>query len=162
VIAVLMGVSAAGKTTIGEALAAHLGWPFVDADDYHPPENVAKMAAGEALNDADRTPWLGRLNRLLRQYDARDANVVLACSALKERYRRQLADGVRRLQWVYLRADAELLQQRIAKRRHRYMPSSLLRSQLQALEPPQHAIVVDVSANVADCVATIAARLQDH
>lgn len=157
-----MGVSGAGKTTIGAALAARLGWAFIDADDHHPAHNIAKMAAGQALDDADRGPWLERLNRLLRQCDARDAHVVLACSALKERYRRQLADGVRRVEWVYLQGSLELLQERVASRRHRYMPASLLGSQLEALEPPQRAIVVDVSAAVADCVAAIAARLPDH
>jgi gluconokinase len=162
VVVVVMGVSGAGKTTIGAALAARLGWAFIDADDQHPSHNIAKMAAGQALDDADRRPWLERLNRLLWQYDARDAHVVLACSALKERYRRQLADGVRRVEWVYLQGGFELLQERIASRRHRYMPASLLGSQLEALEPPQRAIVVDVSAAVADCVAAIVARLPDH
>lgn len=158
-ILVVMGVSGAGKSTIGQALAARLGWAFVDADDHHPHQNVAKMAAGRALDDADREPWLEGLNGILRQFDAREANAVLACSALKDRYRRRLAEGIRRIEWVYLRAEPEVIRARLAQRQHRYMPASLLESQLAALEPPQHAIEIDVSAGVADCLDAIAARL---
>lgn len=154
-----MGVSGAGKTTIGEALARELGWRFLDADDFHPPQNVAKMAAGQALDDEDRKPWLDRLNLELWKLDARDESVVLACSALKERYRRRLAEGIKRLEWVYLKGDFELIGSRLAQRRHRYMPAALLQTQFDALEPPQRAIVVDVQADVAACVAAIASRL---
>jgi gluconokinase len=151
-----MGVSGAGKTTIGEALARELGWRFLDADDYHTAANVAQMAAGEPLDDEDRWPWLDRLNSILRE----EENAVLACSALKERYRRRLAEGIEHLEWVYLKGDFELIHSRLGQRRHRYMPSSLLESQFAALEPPRRAITVDVSTDVASCVAAIAAGLQ--
>jgi gluconokinase len=151
-----MGVSGAGKTTIGQALARELGWRFLDGDDYHPPANVAKMAAGEPLDDDDRWPWLDRLNSILRG----EENAVLACSALKERYRRRLAEGIQHIEWVYLRGDFELIHSRLAQRRHRYMPASLLESQFAALQPPRHAITVDVSADVAACVAAVCAELQ--
>jgi len=158
VIAVVMGVSGAGKTTIGQALASKLGWRFIDADDYHPAANVAKMARGEPLGDEDRGPWLDHLNLILKQ----EEKAVLACSALKERYRQRLAQGIERIEWVYLKGDFDLIRSRLGERRHRYMPASLLESQFAALEPPALAIAVDVSADVASCVATIAARLRDY
>jgi gluconokinase len=160
VIVVLMGVSGAGKTTIGCALARDLGWRFIDADDYHAPQSVAKMAAGQALSDADREPWLDKLNGELRQSDARGESVVLACSALKEKYRRRLSAGVGKLQYVYLKGDLDLIRSRLADRSHRYMPPSLLESQFAALEPPREAITIDVSAAAAACVALIAAQLR--
>ena len=150
-----MGVSGAGKTTLGEALSRRLGWRFIDADDYHSEANVAKMAAGRPLDDGDRWPWLERLNSILRE----EKNAVLACSALKERYRERLARGIEDLRWVYLKGEPGLIRSRLAQRRHRYMPAALLESQFAALEPPARAITVDVSADVSTCVAAIAARL---
>ena len=155
-IVVVMGVSGAGKTTIGQALARALGWRFIDADDYHPEASVAKMARGEPLDDEDRLPWLGRLNSILRK----EKDAVLACSALKERYRTRLAEGIEHIEWVYLKGEFDLIRSRLAERRHRYMPSSLLESQFAALEPPEQAITVDVSGELAACVAAIAARLR--
>lgn len=155
-IVVLMGVSGAGKTTLGEALARRLGFRFIEGDDYHPEANVAKMAAGQPLDDDDRWPWLERLNSILRN----EKRAVLACSALKERYRERLARGIENIRWVHLEGEPELLRSRLAARRHRYMPASLLESQLAALEPPRDAIEVDVSAPVAACVAAIARRLR--
>jgi gluconokinase len=155
VIVIVMGVSGAGKTTIGEALARSLGWRFIDADDLHPEANVAKMAAGRPLEDDDRWPWLERLNEILRA----EKDAVLACSALKERYRKRLGRGIDRVLWVYLKGDIELIRSRLGDRRHRYMPASLLESQLAALEPPAAAITVDVRNDVAACVATIAREL---
>jgi gluconokinase len=156
VIAVVMGVSGAGKTAIGEALANELGWRFIDADDHHPEANVAKMAAGQPLDDADRWPWLDRLNAMLRG----EQDAVLACSALKERYRARLAKGVDHVEWIYLKGDFDLIRSRLLQRQHRYMPASLLESQFAALEAPSRAITVDVSADVPTCVAAIAARLR--
>ena len=155
-IVVLMGVSGSGKTTLGEALARRLGWRFIDADDYHPAANVAKMAAGQPLEDADRWPWLDRLNAMLR----REENAVLACSALKERYRERLGESIEHIEWIYLKGDFDLIHSRLAVRRHRYMPASLLQSQFAALEPPRQAITVDVSDSVDACVAAIATQLQ--
>ena len=155
-IAVVMGVSGAGKTAIGEALARELGWRFIDADDYHPEANVAKMAAGQPLDDEDRWPWLDRLNGVLRE----EKQAVLACSALKERYRTRLAEGIGSIEWICLKGDFDLIHSRLLQRQHRYMPASLLESQFAALEPPSHAITIDVSADVSTCVAEIAARLR--
>jgi gluconokinase len=154
-IVLVMGVAGVGKTTIGEALAHALGARFIDADDHHPPENVAKMKAGIPLQDADRWPWLQKLNGILRD----EAKAVLACSALKESYRRRLAEGVADFKIVFLHGTAELIRGRIEARRHRYMPAALLDSQLAALEPPAGAIAIDVAAPLEDSVAAIVARL---
>jgi len=155
-IIVVMGVSGSGKTTIGEKLAARLGWPFIEGDDYHPRENVAKMAAGIPLEDADRWPWLDRLNERLRT--ERDA--VVTCSALKESYRRRLLSGIPDARLVYLDGSKTLIASRVAARKHRYMPASLLDSQFATLEPPAHAIRIDVSAPVERSVAAIVETLK--
>ncbi|MGQ0512416.1 MAG: gluconokinase [Betaproteobacteria bacterium] len=154
-IVVVMGVSGAGKSTIGRMLADRLGFPFLDADEFHPPENVAKMASGTPLTDEDRRPWLDALNSRLR--DLPDA--VLACSALKAAYRQRVAQGLPDCRIVHLRGGIELIRDRLAARRHRYMPASLLESQFATLEPPRDAIEVDIAADAADCVEAIAARL---
>ncbi|MDH4173161.1 MAG: gluconokinase [Betaproteobacteria bacterium] len=153
-IVLVMGVSGSGKSTIGAPLAERLGWEFLDADDFHPPANVQKMAAGKPLEDADRWPWLERLNRELRRRE----NAVLACSALKEVYREKLCDGLD-CRIVHLRGGFELLRSRLQARQHRYMPASLLKSQFAALEPPAGAIDIDVARPAADCVAAILAQL---
>lgn len=159
-IAIVMGVSGVGKTTIGEALARALGWEFLDGDDFHSPANVARMASGVALEDADRWPWLERLNEELRGIERDGRSAVLACSALKESYRRRLTERLSAARIVYLHGSFELIHRRLAERRHRYMPASLLRSQFDTLEPPREAIAVDVSAAPADCVAAAAAALR--
>jgi gluconokinase len=154
-IVVLMGVSGSGKTTIGQRLAERLGCEFIEGDDFHPSANVAKMAAGMPLEDADRWPWLELLNAELRKREG----AVLACSALKEAYRERLSSGLKRFVFVYLHGPFELLESRLKSRQHRYMPASLLKSQFAALEPPRHAIEVDVSESVENCVDSIGARL---
>jgi gluconokinase len=154
-IVLVMGVAGVGKTTIGEALARALGARFIDADDYHSPENVAKMKAGIPLGDEDRRPWLNRLNEELKK----ERRAVLACSALKESYRRRLAEGVRGFTVVYLHGSAELIRERMKERKHRYMPAALLYRQLATLEPPGEAIAIDVAAPVEDSVAAIVERL---
>lgn len=159
-IVVVMGVSGAGKTTVGAALAAEKGWDFLDADDFHPPENVAKMAAGTPLTDADRRPWLDRLNGELRAREAGGASAVLACSALKESYRTRLMDGLAGARLVYLNGTFEAISARLEKRRHRYMPASLLRSQFDTLEPPAGALEVDAMLALPEAVRGIAQALQ--
>lgn len=153
-----MGVSGCGKSTIGAPLAARLGLPFLDADAFHPPGNVAKMAAGTPLTDADRWPWLELLNAKLHE----QKEAVLACSALKESYRRVLARGLADCRFVHLRGSLELIRARLAERKHRYMPASLLESQFAALEPPRDAIDVDVAQPPERCVEAILAGLRDR
>jgi gluconokinase len=155
-IVVVMGVSGSGKTTLGQSLAARLGCAFIDADDHHPKENVAKMAAGLPLEDADRRPWLEALNALLR---AQAQDVVLACSALKQAYRARLCEGIADCRLVYMKGSNEQIRARLAERRHRYMPASLLESQFAALEPPDDAITVDVGEPLERCVEFVVSAL---
>jgi gluconokinase len=154
VIVVVMGVSGSGKSTIGAALARRLGWEFLDADEYHAPQNIAKMAAGTPLTDEDRAPWLARLNAELRRRE----RAVLACSALKESYRTALREGIR-CRFVHLRGSPELIRTRLAARQHPYMPAALLDSQFAALEPPADAVEIDIAPPVQACVAAILAQL---
>jgi len=143
-IVVLMGVSGSGKTTIGTLLAERTGTVFADADDYHPAANKAKMAAGNPLNDEDRQPWLETLNVLMQGWFLSGRGGVLACSALKEKYRTTLAAGMPEgaVQFVLLDGSKELIAERLAQRQHEYMNPKLLDSQLATLEKPQGAFSV--------------------
>jgi gluconokinase len=154
VIVVLMGVCGSGKTRVGRALAESLGWPFYDADDYHPPANVAKMAGGVPLTDDDRWPWLDRIVEELAHAGADDGNAVLACSALRQIYRDRLARAGN-VRFVFLKGDLATIAARLATRSHKYMPASLLPSQLATLEEPADALVVDIRADIQAKVATI-------
>lgn len=145
-IVVLMGVSGSGKTTVGKALAGRLGWAFLDADDFHPEANVAKMSRGEPLTDEDRRPWLDAVRERLELAGDRREQVVLACSALKHSYRDYLRQTEPpQVRFVYLEGSEELIRQRLAKRQGHFMPPGLLHSQFEALEPPADAIRIDVS-----------------
>jgi gluconokinase len=145
-IVVLMGVSGAGKTTVGKLLSERLGWPLLDADDYHPPANIEKMRSGIPLTDDDRWPWLDRLNGLLKDKESRGESPLLACSALKRKYRDRLAAGCSDLRWVYLKGSFELIESRLKARKGHYMKAGLLESQFAALEEPSDAITADISA----------------
>lgn len=153
-IVVLMGVSGSGKSTVGVALAAALGWPLIDADDLHSPANVAKMAAGTPLTDADRWPWLDRIVLELRRVSASAGNAVLACSALTQPYRDRLAQAGD-VRFVHLRGDRETIGARLVARQHRYMPATLLESQFAALEVPRDALDIDIRTSVASQVQAI-------
>lgn len=138
-----MGVSGSGKSTIGRQLAADLGFVFIDADDHHPQENVDKMSRGEALDDKDRIPWLVKLNKVLKK-DQNHTGTVLACSALKESYRKILTNGLRNLKWILLDGEPQLILNRINQRSDHFMKSDLLRSQLETLEKPDYAIIQNI------------------
>jgi gluconokinase len=140
-VVVLMGVSGSGKTTVGRLVAARLGWTFLDADDLHPPTNVAKMEAGLPLDDEDRAPWLAAVRETIDRWRATGTDAVLACSALARRHREVLGDGLR---FVLLEGSRELLQRRLEERTGHFMPATLLASQLAALEVPEDAIRVTV------------------
>ncbi len=156
---VLMGVCGCGKTTVGRALADELGWPFLDADQFHPEANVAKMAAGIALTDDDRWPWLDRMSGELRMLHAKGDHAILACSALRQTYRDRLA-AAGGLKWVYLKGDLATIEPRLASRRGHFMPPSLLASQFATLEEPREAIVVDIRQSIAAQVAQIASGVR--
>lgn len=157
-IVVVMGVSGCGKTTIGERLAERHGWRFLDADRYHSAANIAKMGAGIPLQDEDRWPWLDTLNAMLRE--AASGGAVLACSALKQRYRDRIAQGLEGVRWVYLKGDFELIRGRLEARKGHYMKAGLLQSQFATLEEPTDAITVDIAPTPDQIVAEIEARLQ--
>jgi gluconokinase len=150
-----MGVAGCGKSAVGEALADALGWPFYDGDDFHPPENVARMAAGIPLNDADRAPWLAVLRSIIVDCLAKDCNAVLACSALKQRYRQQLSGGDSAVRFVYLRGDYPTVLERLQNRRGHYMQPEMLRSQFAKLEEPAAALAVEITQDIGAIVAQI-------
>lgn len=152
----IMGVSGAGKTTIGKALAEALGVTFLDADDFHPPENRRKMAAGIPLDDADRAPWLAAIAQRIHNGDA----LILACSALKANYRATLRAARPDLRIIFLTASREVLLHRLNNRRNHFMPASLLESQLSTLEPPKDCLMIDASHSLADILQDIKKHLQ--
>lgn len=133
---VVMGVSGSGKSTLGQRIAAELGAEFVEGDEWHPPRNVALMAAGTPLTDADRAAWLDAIAARLAAATAAGRDLVVACSALKRVYRDRLRDADPRLRFIHLHGDETLLRERMARRRGHYMPASLLASQIQTLQPP--------------------------
>lgn len=155
---VLMGVAGSGKSTVGELLATRLGWRFYDADDFHPPENIAKMARGIPLDDADRAPWLAALAALVDRELAAGRPLVLACSALKARYRAALARP--EVRFVYLRGDFALIYARLCQRQGHYMKAEMLQSQFAALEEPEEALALEVSDPPEMLVSRIIAHFQ--
>ena len=156
---IVMGVSGSGKTSVGRSLAEHLGWDFYDADDFHPPENVAKMANGIPLDDSDRAPWLTSLHDLISSSLKEDRPGVLACSALKGRYRQQLLEDNEGVQIIYLKGSYDLIWSRMEKRTNHYMKPHMLRSQFDALEEPANALAVDISMPVSDIVQKIVSSM---
>lgn len=154
-VVVVMGVSGAGKSTIGRLLAPQLGCPFFDGDDFHAPESVAKMRRGEPLTDADRAGWLDRLHDLIASQVQAGTDAVLACSALTNAYRARLGLPCSDVRLVFLRGDEALLRERLRARTGHFVHDELLTSQLALLETPADAIVVDVAATPAEQVAQI-------
>src|SRR5215510_2954986 len=157
---VVMGVSGSGKTSVGKSLAEQLGWDFYDADDFHLPENVAKMASGIPLTDSDRAPWLATLHELISACLKQNRPGVLACSALREHYREQLLEGNEHVQLIYLKGSYELIWSRMEGRKDHYMKPDMLQSQFDALEEPKDALTVDVSKSVGEIVQEILKRIE--
>lgn len=162
-ILVVMGVSGTGKTTIGATLAGGLRWRYAEADDFHPPANVAKMAAGHPLTDEDRWPWLSAIGRWIDERRAAAEPAVVTCSALKRAYRELLCEGRPEVRFVYLKGSRELITERLAARRGHFFPAGMLDSQLADLEEPaldEQVITVPIGGTPRQIVDDLLARLQ--
>ncbi len=140
-----MGVSGSGKTTIGKLLSERLAWPFFDADDFHPPENIEKMGRGLSLDDCDRQSWLRALRQLLETLQQSQTSAIVTCSALKASYRQFLQEGIIGLHWIYLKGSYQQIRDRLQQRQSHFMQASLLSSQFAILEEPEDAIAIDIS-----------------
>ena len=160
-IIVIMGVSGSGKTAVGGELARQLECPFYDGDDFHPPENVAKMAQGLPLDDDDRVPWLARLRDLVGDHVKKGETAVLACSALKKSYRDLLRAGSDQMRFVLLCGDFGLIWGRMRRRIPHYMKADMLQSQFDSLETPgaEEALIFDIADSVADITGAILDQL---
>jgi gluconokinase len=160
---VVMGVSGSGKSTIGTQLALALRWTFEDGDWFHPARNIDKMHAGIPLTDEDRAPWLISIADFIDQARLARDHVVIACSALKRRYRAVIIGNRPDVQLVYLKGDMDLIARRVATRHEHFMPASLLESQFEALEEPgpdEHPIVASIAPRPREIVAQVLAELQ--
>lgn len=154
-----MGVSGAGKTAVGELLAKRLGWSFIDGDDLHPTSNIRKMTAGVPLTDEDRLPWLQRIREGMVEYHESSRSAVVACSALKEDYRRFLLKGLTDTRLVYLRGEPNVFERRLRERRGHFFDPNLLASQFETLEEPTDTLVVDADAEVEKVVDQVVTGL---
>jgi carbohydrate kinase (thermoresistant glucokinase family) len=142
---IVMGVAGCGKSTVGKLLAENLGWRFIEGDEFHPPENVKKMGSGIPLNDDDRYGWLVALRNEIDAAKNSNASIVMACSALKEKYRVMLRKDSNDVKFVFLKGTFDTIQQRLEKRPGHFMKAGMLQSQFDALEEPDDAIVCDVT-----------------
>jgi len=157
----IMGVSGSGKTTIGELLSTQTGLPFFDADDFHTAANKEKMKAGHSLNDEDRKQWLENLNRLAIEQTALKG-AIISCSALKEKYRIALTNGVAQPIWIFLQGSYDLIYKRIQKRTGHFMPAALLQSQFNSLEVPVNAFTVNIEKEPDEIVTQIGQYLKSR
>ena len=155
---IIMGVSGCGKTTIGRMLAARLGWSFHDGDDYHPPENLKKMSSGIPLTDEDRQGWLLALTEVIRREEAAGESGVIACSALKDKYRQVLGEGQPAVRFVYLAGSYEFIHERMMNRAGHYMKPAMLQSQFADLEEPAQALGEDITRAPEEIVDDILAH----
>lgn len=157
-----MGVSGSGKSTIGKSLASYLTLPYLEADNFHPVANIEKMSKGHPLTDDDRAPWLTAI-QLSAELASHSEGAVISCSALKQKYRNQLEDGLENLVvWIYLDGSFELILSRMKNRTDHFMPESLLRSQFDTLEIPQNAIKVDISESNEDIMKKLKKRIAEN
>jgi len=156
----IMGVSGSGKTTIGKKLSARTAIPFFDADDFHSPANKEKMKAGHPLNDDDRAEWLKKINNLAKSQIKKNG-AIIACSALKEKYRTVLSHGIAvPVFWVFLQGSYELIEKRMKARTDHFMPPTMLSSQFDALEIPLHSIAINISQSPDKIIETIISQIE--
>lgn len=153
-----MGVTGSGKTTIGMLLASHLGWEFVDGDDFHPQSNIEKIHRGIALTDDDRRPWLARLRTQIEAWIAQSQNAILACSALKQSYRQELKVDAE-IKFVYLKGSFDLIHERLLPRHGHFASAEILASQFADLQEPSDAVTVEISKSPSEIVSEIRKKL---
>ncbi|MGK7941001.1 MAG: gluconokinase [Crocosphaera sp.] len=151
----IMGVSGSGKTTIGKALSQELGYIFYDADDFHPPENIAKMSKGIPLNDGDRLPWLLAIKSVIEEHQKQQENAVITCSALKQSYRDLLEEKITNIIWIYLKGSYATIVKRLQQRSKHFMKDNMLMSQFKTLEEPKKAIIIDINLSVEEILKEI-------
>lgn len=156
---VIIGPMGCGKTTIGQVLATRLSWQFYDADDFHPEANKKKMAQGVPLEDSDREPWLNILHQIIQEHLTDGRSMILACSALKKKYRRMLGIDQQQVFSIFLKGSYSLLEERIAGRSHQFMARDLLQSQLDTLEEPDSGLTVDIAGTPEEICQTIIDQL---
>jgi gluconokinase len=154
-ILLLMGVAGAGKTTVGRRLAAELGWPYFEADDFHSAANRDKMSRGIPLDDADRAPWLAAIRAQIDESSAAGQSAVFSCSALKDRYRQTLLQGAATVSLIYLAADRATIEARVSQRPGHFLKPELVQSQFDALEAPAQALTLDARQPPEIMIATI-------
>lgn len=157
-IIIIFGVSGCGKTTIAVDLSKSLGIPYYDADDFHPQVNIDKMSQGHPLNDQDRSPWLETLSKKLFEWD-KNGGAILACSALKEKYRQVLSSKIDHCHWIFLSGSYELILDRMNKRKGHYMSGRMLKSQFEALEVPSYGIHVNIEKSPEEIISIIKSNL---
>ncbi len=144
-IVILMGVSGAGKSTVGKLLSDETGWPFYEGDDFHPESNVQKMKNGIPLTDEDRRPWLDSLHEFMKSLSLKGEHAIISSSALKSRYRKRLSRGIPEMHFIYLKGSYELFKKRLENRTGHYFDPDLLKSQCETLEEPEDIPAVDAS-----------------
>ncbi|MDU8887063.1 gluconokinase [Yeosuana sp. MJ-SS3] len=157
---IIMGVSGCGKTTIGKLLSKETQLPFFDADDFHPEENIKKMKTNESLTDEDRLPWLNNLASKIEEWE-NNGGAILACSALKESYRKLLSSKTENIFWVFLDGSFDLIKSRLEQRHNHYMKSDLLQSQFNTLEEPNYGLKINIAKSKEDIIKQILLNLND-